>query len=138
MNRQIKFRGKVYHYSHDCGWVYGTFHYELAGGLYDLITVLNDEKYEHESYNVASHTVGEWTGLKDITGKELYEGDILEATNRITNKISEVFMDVDNAVWAVRYNNTKKLLAEYLRYNNAIIIGNIHENPELLNHLMIK
>ena len=66
MNRTIKFRGKRI----DNGqWVYGF----LAEDHY--INDVNSEDFP--SIEIASETVGQFTGLLDKNGKEIYEGDIL-------------------------------------------------------------
>ena len=68
----------------------------------------------------------EFTGLKDRNGKEIYEGDILEWPHRKA-KDKRVIEYIDNGFW-IHGIRGFEMPAEHLRE----IIGNIHENPELI------
>ena len=69
--------------------------------------------------------VTQFTGLKDKNGKEIYEGDIVEYTmHRKVQVIEEVFIDGEMGYeLGIGYN---------FDYQKGKIIGNIYENPELL------
>ena len=76
------------------------------------------------------------TGLKDKNGKEIFEGDILgiETDEGILNV--NIFWDDKHALFMFEseIHNEKELLAELVEDNTYPfeIIGNIYENPELL------
>lgn len=110
--REIKFRGKRI----DNGeWVYG-----------DLSTknLFNEPMiYEEEwaDYAVIPETVGQYTGLKDKNGVEIYEGDLLQFEDYPPQEV--VWEDGGFAV-------EDYYLADW--YDGAVVIGNIHDNPELM------
>jgi len=77
--------------------------------------------------------IQQYTGLKDKNGKEIYEGDIFiedtfddEAKKLISTVIFKEGMFTDNAGDEPLYE---------ILMNEIEIIGNIHENPELLKHI---
>ena len=83
--------------------------------------------------------VMQFTGLHDKNGKEIYEGDILNVGENLVCEIVYVDKNVEDygdeihcAFHAKVYIHNKTIpLDSYLK-NNCEIIGNIHENPELL------
>ena len=64
------------------------------------------------------------TGLKDKNGKLIYEGDIV----LVEDNKCPIEWESENA----RYNVVGYGEIAYLNYNDIEVIGNIHENPELL------
>ena len=66
---------------------------------------------------------GEFTGLKDKNGKEIYEGDVLTGDYQI------IF---DDSAFSANINQCFYHLDEYFLKDKEII-GNIYENPELLD-----
>jgi uncharacterized phage protein (TIGR01671 family) len=76
--------------------------------------------------------VMQFTGLKDKNGKEIYEGDILrECLSSLTRNIEVKFIN-----GAFYVSKTGPYLEDALlsKCSNVEVIGNIYENPELLNN----
>ena len=142
--REILFRGKRC----DNGeWVQGYYiraehHWHNHGIHKDWITLgasANGGWFAlHNKYAVKAETIGQFTGLTDKNGKKIFEGDIAKCCD-----------DVYRVVWGcagfcLRYDPPHVHgcyydllpLSNYWHAQGAIIevIGNIHDNPELLEN----
>ena len=137
MNRTIKFRGKRL----DNGeWVYGSL---LQGENQCVIaTVKGDSINVHECFEVDPTTVGQFIGLLDKNGKEIYEGDIFTVNGKYP-KLIEYRQEYAGFCMANTYDLEERPYIEpwqqirpdwWNDYKREImLIGNIHDNPELLN-----
>ena len=125
--REIKFRGRRV----DNGeWVEGS-----------LITKITPKEVEPVFWTTLIHdgaltavevdpaTVGQFTGLLDKNGRDWYQGDLVRVNNEAP--IHVTYWDENEMGWKIRLANSKSY---WFNINAPLfeIIGNIHENPELL------
>lgn len=87
------------------------------------------------SFFVEPETVGEYTGVTDKNGKKIFEGDILRfrytGENRGVDGVAAVIFE--DGKFGVKWGWHSELVALTGFANTSIeIIGNIHDNPELL------
>lgn len=139
--RTIKFRGKCAKDSRFAGeWVYGScVQCEKSDDV--LITSAINDRCSC-TYHVDPATVGQFTGLTDKNGKEIYEGDIVSHPwkDPIFGDLVETGQFVhsticfNNGAFVVNYRLQGEYiyLQDFLRLKCLEVIGNIHDNPELL------
>jgi uncharacterized phage protein (TIGR01671 family) len=80
----------------------------------------------------------QFTGLHDKNGKEIYEGDVVSVENSDGRTNVEVIFDEQRSWFAgfciIYPDKSVTVLGDYqLAEIDAVLCGNIHENPELLN-----
>jgi uncharacterized phage protein (TIGR01671 family) len=129
--REIRFRGRRV----DNGeWVHGSLH-TIQGDPYIIakdtghFSISHGEEIFITAYieAVDPATVGQYTGLHDKAGREIWEGDIVHCrAGEIYHGISEY-----DAVFPVEYGWTQSMW-EMQQCETIEVIGNIHENGDLL------
>ena len=139
--RKILFRGKTEQFGN---WIEGSLVIGRdleSGQLECLIAPLS--AYYTEVKKVMPETVGQYTGLTDKNGTKIFEGDVVKETDikhksetKIKGKIYEIKMY--KGAWIVK-NHKGKLDYEKWDFLNTFapkveVIGNIHDNPELLGN----
>ena len=140
--REVIFRGK----RTDCGeWVEGDLlHYESG----EMAICKGFSKYGYEAteiigrYKVIPKTIGQFTGLTDKNGVRIFEGDIVRyAERRLGGEDVSVAFPVtfDEGGFCAHHYFLNNWLRNGLGGNTKLedieVIGNIHDNPELLQKI---
>ena len=136
MQREIKFRGKR---TDNGELVYG-FYYHSTINNRNYIADLVDTRSEE----IIPESVGQFTGLKDKNGKEIYEGDIVNVYDISPNRISGMHViEWWNGQFVFRANSNEeddfinfgwwvKSNSDQIELSQMEVIGNLYETPELI------
>lgn len=109
--REIKFRA----WNHDT---------KRMSEIFDITDDFDWYKEEYPCYDLM-----QYTGLHDKNGKEIYEGDILKYNSLKHEYHAEVYFDKDNS----KFDLTIETMPTWsVKLEDGEVIGNIYENPELL------
>ena len=138
--REIEFRGK----SKDDGpkwakvnplrWLYGNLQVPSVEGVgYYMWDKIDGSLYQVE---VEPETIGQFTGLYDKNGKKIYEGDIISFDYGVGEPVSEDLIEVRfvRGVFAFLWNGDldDECPVSSPTHEWANVVGNIHDNPEML------
>lgn len=135
--REILFRGKR---TDNGEWAYGTYGSYISQYGTTMIYLDHCEgEYGFYAYYVDPETVGQFIGLTDKNGKKIFEGDIVcrtGAENRPDEyavvRYGEFNCSCCNGVYGWFFEGIKYDFADIRCPEWHIIIGNIHDNPELV------
>lgn len=138
--REILFRGKRIDNDE---WVYGSFCMDALEqknglcGMDGFIRLYDFDKGKTQMYEVDSETIGQFTGLTDKNGKRIFEGDIIR-TKKYGKIISHANVNGFDTFEVMYEPCMFRLINKHRGFNltgnsnDLEIIGNIHDNPELL------
>ena len=122
MNREIKFRGKRI----DNGkWAYGYVRLQPKTGRTIIEWLGEDDMLTF--CVVDPETVGQFTGLRDDNGKEIYEGDIINFGAQLGSKNEVKFLEINAGFLVKDKYGDWKWLYDIVGSTNCKIIGNIFE-----------
>ena len=119
--REILFRGKFGN-----EWKYGFLSIEPKG-------LVIKEPYKNESSNVwhiDADTVGQYTEMKDKNGKRIFEGDIIDFSDRSdSDGYGVVKYDANETEFGIEYDNIYESLGKHYYPEDIEVVGNIFDNP---------
>ncbi|EFS00365.1 YopX protein, partial [Listeria seeligeri FSL N1-067] len=136
--RPIEFRAQ----NINGAWVFGNFNIlkeklgNVTVGNVTAGSYISNSAGAPFAYKVRPETVSQFTGLTDENGKKIFEGDIVEIIeidafgNLDWNRLKGKVMFSEGA-WLVT-DNRSFAIPLWSEINEIKVIGNIHENPELL------
>ena len=115
--RKIKFRAMMIGKK----WVYGDYTVVNMGlDMYECIV----EREKESATPIVLYTLGQYTGITDMNGTEIYEGDIVVADSEYGDKITDI------VCWS--YGSFYVANHTFKQINNVEVIGNIYEHKHLL------
>ncbi|EMC0738342.1 hypothetical protein VBX93_000247 [Enterococcus faecalis] len=111
----------------------GNWHIGLLTFMFGQYAIVN-EADENTVYLIDKETVGQSTGLRDKNGVEIFEGDILvyDAPKKYAHRRSMHEIAYADGRFFWEFLDLVFCQSNILYRDGYLVIGNIHENPELL------
>ena len=134
--REILFRGKR---KTNGKWIYGDYFRSKISNTELGIRVIHSITFfkngEECSYTIDPDTLGQYTGMTDQNGKKMFENDIVLCTEPLGMGYREIrgkvaYKLTGFVVDCGKFNTT---LSGGLTQSPYYVVGNIHDNPELLD-----
>ena len=124
--REVLFRGKRTDTSE---WVKG-YLYITHIGAHEIGSYDAEINIERLTFDVIPETVGQYTGLTDKNGKRIFEGDIVSLVKHDGLIYKVVYVPCRYEL--VNSKGVNCFVLDIYKSENIEVIGNIHDNPELL------
>lgn len=131
--REIKFRG-LKHYPTGNVWLYGYLWQNNSGETFI--------KTPSGSYEVAPDSVGQFTGLYDVHGNAVFEGDVVfwiakDMQGRGKGWQGAIIWDSHTMSWAILNDKPTSdgrpmMISRPFEKKNLEVVGNVYQNPELM------
>ena len=146
--REILFRGKASHPLNKNKWFYGSYFEKIEYGIGTaplkkptLIVSVPERSSGIGIVDVYKSTVGEYTGVPDKKNVKIFEGDIVHVESyretlefvgyELVSFDATVVFDMNN-FWLDDKQNSHRCLFYDVENTCMEVIGNIHDNPDLL------
>ncbi len=140
--RIIKFRGKRLT---DGAWIYGDFFRNRGLSFIASDGIVENPLASWRDYNVDPETVGQFTGLYDANGKEIYEGDLIKSPSGLVytvifgtwvhdekKEFPKIIDKYEHTGWCISLDGNTPCELLDSEVCSGVIAGNVHDNPSLL------
>ena len=131
--REILFRGKRTDNGEWIEGAYSPFNLNFFGEREEkphIIIISDDEDIDGLWCEVIPETVGQYTGLTDKNGKRIFEGDIVSLVKHDSLIYKVVYVPCRYEL--VNSKGVNCFVLDIYKSENIEVIGNIHDNPELI------